>query len=180
MNDVYLLQPDPHFRSLVAPEDEEFFELVDRFDGRAISGAWRPFEVEYDEESIHLPNGDFPSMSLPHIPLFAARATEALHPLLSSNGELLPLTLDQENYFAFNVHTLVDALNREKSDLVYYPSGRVLDVNSYVLRGERMGSEAIFKLPDTALMDVFVTDKFLRVVEHQYLLGFSFKPVVVA
>lgn len=38
----------------------------------------------------------------------------------------------------------------------------------------------IFQLPETALIDVFVTEQFLRLVEHQHLLGFSFKPVVVA
>lgn len=180
MADIYLLDSDSRFRSLVPPEDEGFAELVNRFDGRAIGDLWRAFKVVYDEDSLGLPVGDFPSIFLPHVPVFSARAAQALSPVISTNGELLPLNSDHEEYFAFNVTTLLDALSTNHSDIVYYPSGKIMDVKKYVLDPQRVAFQPIFKLPETARMDVFVSDEFVRIVESHGLLGFSFKQVALS
>jgi hypothetical protein len=164
----------------VPPEDEGFAELVNRFDGRAIGDRWHAFNVVYDEESLDLPIGDFPSIFLSHIPVFSVRAVQALRPVLSTNGELLPLNSDYEKYFAFNVTTLLDALSAKDSDIVYYPSGRIMDVRKYVLDLKRVTFQSIFKLPETARMDVFVSDEFVGIVESHGLRGFSFKQVGLA
>lgn len=180
MANIYLLEPDPRFRRLVLPEDETFSELVNRFDGGAIDDSWHALKVVYDEDSLDLPVGDFPSIFLPHIPVFSVRAVQALGPVLSTNGELLPLSSDYEKYFSFNVTTLIDALSAEQSDIVYYPTGKVMDVRKYVLDLKRITFQSIFKLRETARMDVFVSDEFVRIVESHGLRGFSFKQVRVA
>jgi len=97
--------------------------------------------------------------------------------VLSTNGELLPFSSDDEEYFAFNVTTLLDVLSTRDSDIVYYPSGKIMEVRKYVLDLKRLTFHPIFKLPETARMDVFVSDEFVRIVESHGLRGFSFKQV---
>jgi len=180
MSDIFLLEADPGFRSLVTAEDEAVMQLLLECDGRSKKDRWVPFKVEYEEDSLDLPLADFPEFFLPHIPIFSARAAEALQPVLQTNGELLPLASDDEEYFAFNVKTLSDALSTNESDIVYFPSGTIMRVNDYVLNPKGVGSTPIFKLSQTPLMAVFVTDDFVRMVESHGLLGFSFKKVALS
>ena len=177
MTNVFLLDSDPRFRSLLPPETDTFVDVAKQFDGTPIGDPWTPFSVEYDPDSPHLPAGDFPGLLLPHIPVFSRRAAEALESIIKLNGELLPLkTHNAAEFYAFNVTSVVSALSA-RSQVVYYPSGRILDVKEYVLDKTRLTPAAIFKLPETALMDVFVNDEFVAVVESANLSGFSFEPV---
>jgi hypothetical protein len=135
--------------------------------------------VEYDPDLPDLPISDFPTLTLPHIPIFSRLAVETLEPLLRANGELVPLnTPDDAEMFAFNVTSVVSALS-PKSQIVYFSSGRILDVKQYVLDETRLTDATIFKLPETVLMDVFVNDQFVALVERANLRGFSFEPVAV-
>ena len=54
-----------------------------------------------------------------------------------------------------------------------------MDVKTYFLNGERLSTASIFKLPETALMDVFVSDEFVSMAETAGLKGFSYKPVKI-
>ena len=78
MTNVFLLDSDPRFRSLLPPETDTFVDVAKQFDGTPIGDPWTPFSVEYDPDSPHLPAGDFPGLLLPHIPVFSRRAAEAL------------------------------------------------------------------------------------------------------
>ncbi len=178
MRHIYILDSDPQFRRLIPPENQRFVELVGRFDGTPIGELWRQVDLEYDPDSMHLPVGDFPSILLPHIPVFSVRAAKSLEPLLRNNGELLPLRCSDDTYFAFNVTSVVPALSKD-SDIRYFPSGKIMDVKRYVIEQQRLTSEAIFKLIEVPLMDVFVSDTFLKTVQRLELCGFKFKSVEV-
>jgi len=52
-----------------------------------------------------------------------------------------------------------------------------MEVRKYVLDLKRLTFHPIFKLPETARTDVFVSDEFVRIVESHGLRGFSFKQV---
>ena len=110
MTNVFLLDSDPRFRSLLPPETDTFVDVAKQFDGTPIGDPWTPFSVEYDPDSPHLPAGDFPGLLLPHIPVFSRRAAEALESIIKLNGELLPLkTHNAAEFYAFNVTSVVSA-----------------------------------------------------------------------
>jgi hypothetical protein len=180
MQNIYLLQPDSsNFQSLLPPDDARFFETLSSFDGTPVgTSAWQPFEFQYDQGSSELALGDFPS-AFQHIPIFSQRAAKVLHATLNASGELLSVKCEGDEYVALNVTVLVDALDMESSDIVRFDSGKILDVKAYVLDGSRLTSAEIFKLPDSPLMDVFVSDEFIRKVEMASLTGFLFKQVKV-
>ncbi|MGH9874927.1 MAG: imm11 family protein [Pyrinomonadaceae bacterium] len=180
MRNIYLLNSDTsHYRGLQPPENNRFMGMIERFDGTPIGAAWDVFEVTYDDDSIELPLSDFASLTFQHIPVFSKPAARALRSLLAGAGELLPLRCGEAKYLAFNVTALVDALDLENSEVFRFASGKIMDVKTYVLDGERLGSAAIFKLTETPLMDVFVSDEFVNVVETAGLTGFLFKQVKI-
>jgi len=176
---VYILKSDAKYKTIVPIGSPEVLDELKRFNGKPIGKSWEPLRVEFDEE---LPtNGlasDFPHF-LTHVPAFSKRAVKLLADLLEPRGEILPLICDSGQYFAYNVTTLVDAMDLELSSLVRFSSGRIMHVNKYVLCEERIQDPMIFKLPQVPLMSVFVTEPFLRLVKEANLSGFSFVPVTL-
>src|SRR5689334_12916934 len=126
MTTIYRLDSNPRFTSLVPPEDRHFMELVQRFDGTSIGESWSSVPMEYDTELPDLPKGDFPSIYLPHIPVFSRKAADGLAALLQNTGELLPFRADQDDYLLFNATVLVPALSLEESEIVYFDSGKIM------------------------------------------------------
>jgi hypothetical protein len=180
MNNIHLLDSDlDAFQNLLAPEDSGFADLVGKFNGAAITEDFGPLKIELNPDTADLPRGDFPSLLLPHIPVFSRHAADLLASVLTPYGQLWPLLCEDAEYIMFNVTTLVDAMNEDDSDIVRFKSGRIMEIRNYVLNERRLNAAPIFKLPQTALMDVFVTDEFVNMVLASHLKGFSFKPVTL-
>lgn len=111
-----------------------------------------------------------------HVPVFNARAADLLRPLLIDNGELLPLLCDEGSYFAYNVTTVLDALDLEKSSIIRFASGRIMDITRHEFLQAKV-THSIFKIPQVPWMEVFVTDEFRDAVSQHRLTGFTFKLV---
>src|SRR5438552_3879714 len=69
---------------------------------------------------------DYPCIGL-RIPTFSYRAVSALRDLLEPNGELLPLDSDEgpDAFWAYNTTTVADVLDRERSDIEWFPRDRL-------------------------------------------------------
>lgn len=149
------------------------------FDGAQKAATWGPTEVRLFRESDFfegkLPS-DFPYLA-PGVPVFSATAITVLRDLLEPHGEILSLLCDDGDYLAFNVTRLLDALNLERSQIQYFSDGSVMDVQQYEFIAERLMGVPIFKLPQLAVSDVFVTDAFVQRVQDCGLTGFLFRPV---
>jgi hypothetical protein len=92
------------------------------------------------------------------------------------NGELLPLALTDESYFVYNATRQVDALDEDRSELVRFGSGRIMDIKRYEFRPEHLQRATIFRLPQVQGA-VFVTDRFVERVAEAGLTGFDFAAV---
>jgi hypothetical protein len=128
--------------------------------------------VYYGEKKKKLAS-DFPYLSL-HIPVFSRRAVLALDNILYKHGEVLPLFRREDEYYAFNVTRVLNLLNEDKSNLVLFSDGTILDIKSYSFNFFDLTGYPIFKLPQSLLKDVFVTEEFKRRVEESKLTGFTF------
>jgi uncharacterized protein DUF1629 len=173
---VFILKPDANrYQGLLPSDRSNSLEVFHRFNGTPIGASWVPWKVEVDRPEGYedSPLGDFPLMAL-HVPVFTERAVALLKPLLSGNGELLPLMCDEGSYFAFNVTTVLDALDEEKSSAIRFTDGGIMNITGYEFFPEKVTSP-IFKLPQVPLMDVFVTDEFKDAVSRYDLKGFDFR-----
>jgi len=174
---VFILKHDANrYQGLLSADRKNSLALFYRFNGTPFGDSWVPWKVEIDrpegfENSLF---GDFPAMAL-HVPVFTERAACLLQPLLSGHGELLPLVCDEGSYFAYNVTTVLDALDVEKSSVLRFTDGGIMNITRHEFFPEKVTSP-IFKIPQTPLMDVFVTEEFQAAVNKHDLKGFIFKP----
>lgn len=102
---------------------------------------------------------------------------DALAPVLTQYGQLLPLT--GETVWLFNVTTVLDALDKEKSHIVYFDDGDILDIERHVFKKDVIGTAEVFKLPRRASA-VYVTGSFVDKVRDAGLRDVAFVPVCVS
>jgi hypothetical protein len=171
---VYILKHDANRFQNLGCIGEDYIDWLQRFDGSSLASSWKPLTVEVIPEEDDPPASDFPALAL-HMPIFSKKATLALKETLDKHGELLPLLCKDGEYYAYNVTRVIDILNEDKSNLVRFPNGRILDIKDYSFNSAELGDCPIFKLPQTPLMDVFVTEAFKQKVEESGLTGFTFK-----
>jgi len=146
--------------------------------GQPFGEDWKPIKIKLirrNDRGKRVRPGDTPGYS-PGIPLLSQRAVDELGDLLADNGEILPLECDDGTYYLFNVTRVIDALDRERSELRYFSStGRLDEVTRYAFRAEQLEGATIFKIPDFEHSQVYVTDTFVSAVERAGLVGFEFQ-----
>jgi hypothetical protein len=125
------------------------------------------------------PVGNFADLEGCINPTFDDVARTALEPHIGSYGEFLPLSYDGKTRWLFNCTHMLTALDLEASivDRFDSPPYRI----SY-LRGplyfkpQILANEWVF-LPAEGPYEIFVTDKFVKVVEENKLTGFDFHEI---
>ena len=79
-------------------------------------------------------------------------------------------------YFLINVLEVVDCLDPINTKLVINEvSGNITAVRDHAFRAEPLEGKHIFKTPQTAGLEVLVSDKFKEIVEANDLKGLQFK-----
>lgn len=158
----------------IFPVDDTAFETFFAMDGRVIQDWAPPVMRMVVAEGAEEPSySDFPWLG-EHAPILKKPAVDALAPMLTRYGQLLPLK--GENVLLFNVTTVLDALDKEKSGIVYFDNGDILDIEHHVFKRDVIGTAEIFKLPQRASA-VYVTGSFVEQVRSSRLRGVSFAPV---
>ena len=121
---------------------------------------------------------DFPACSGGDMLIINSAAKDAIGEALKAYGELLPLVCDSTPYWAFNVTTMLDALDLERSALVRASDTQaVLMITKHVFRPEALGDNLIFKLPQIPRGLIYVGTGFVSLVESASLLGLEFPTV---
>jgi hypothetical protein len=116
------------------------------------------------------------------IPLFSERACEALRDLLEPNGEILPVNCKTGTYVAHNPTSVVDALNRETSDIKWPDLIRLRkhepiiaeQIKYHDFIPERVAGLSIFRIPED-ICDFYVTERFASRVREFDLRGFNLR-----
>lgn len=144
------------------------------FDGSSLVRRWRPFSVYPITGEIEGLDtvGDLAMLGTIHV--FSERAVGVMGDLLSANGELLPLTYagEEGRCFAYNVTTVIDALDTDRSTTVRFDDGRIMIVERYVFRPTQLAGASVFKIPQLSA-PVFVTDTFVDRLSGSSLKGFA-------
>ncbi|MCI0742248.1 MAG: hypothetical protein L0Y72_24710 [Gemmataceae bacterium] len=119
---------------------------------------------------------DFPSVNL-IIPAFSRRAVDVLREFLEPNGELLPLVSTVGEYYAYNITTVADVLDQEKSEFQWIGEKRtfndILDINHYEFIADKVTGLSIFRLVERCA-NTYVSQMFVDRVKQHGLQGFHF------
>ena len=145
-----------------------------------LASVWGRRKVLCDKpEYLH----DYPCIGF-LIPALSLRAVDVLRDLLEPNGELLPLICDAGQYFAYNVTAVVDALDRDTSEIKW----RAIDVlrkrelivaekiDHYEFRPEAVRALSIFRIPES-MTGYYVTNVFADRIHDHGLRGFDLRKV---
>jgi hypothetical protein len=104
---------------------------------------------------------------------FSQRAKEIFDPHINHLGQWLKLESDEAPYWAFNITNVVDAIDREKSKLDFFSSGRLMDIDEHAFHAQRLQGQLMFKIPDLNKHE-YVTQPFIDLVYKHQLTGFKF------
>ena len=121
--------------------------------------------------------GDFPSLSNYNaIPVMSQRAWDVLRPLIRYCCEpLLIIHPAGEPYFIIHVMETIDCLNADRSEVIRYTDGGIMQVVRYSFRPTMLNGKHIFKLPRESGAELIVDDVFRNEVESKGLLGLQLK-----
>ena len=167
-----------------AEEEYKWHSLRDHFnlfDGTPRNGKYPVPQgirnrVGKEERSNVLP--DFTHIGLTPIPTFSERAVQALGDMLSCNGELAPIKMDEAmQYYGFNPTRIVDVVDEKNSTIVYFPDGGIMDIDHYALRADTKELPPIFRIPQLVRSRTYVSDEFIARVNECKLTGFRFQPL---
>lgn len=173
---VYVLTTLPD-QEWAVPANVGDNDVLATFDGRGRALGWRPLAFRLltrDEQGRAQKYSDFPWYG-EHAPVLRARAADALRPLLSSYGELLPLACDDAELEVLNVTRVVSALDLERSEVVrFQSSGRVMAIESYAFHPEAVQGVQVFKIPDLRSSPVFFAEDVVDYIRAAGLEGVGF------
>jgi hypothetical protein len=125
-------------------------EVLDYLDGTPRLARWTPPAVylrAIDDRGRPRRRADLPWVGAQALAL-RARAVDALRDVLEQYSELLPVvSREDEDLLLFNVLKVVDALDKERSEIVRAPSsGRIMDIRRWHLRDGMLEGLDLFRL----------------------------------
>ncbi len=153
------------------PADDTAFRVLASIDGTPLTGTWNPVSMYLLKDNPlgeRRRHADLPWLN-DNVMILRDSAIEAVGAILKPFGEILPLECEDARLAAFNACNVVDALDEARSEIIRFPSGRILDVKYYVLRRRDITSD-VFRLRQFPKGAIFFS---ARVVEQIQRTGFS-------
>jgi hypothetical protein len=146
--------------------------------GQPQGAQWHPIAVRIIREDLgrQLHESDAPWSGM-DVLILNSRAASHLKPILIDCGEFLPLICRDEDLVAFSATTVFSALDEQRSKLERFDDGRIMFVTRFVLRADRIGRAAAFRIDDIGSSPIFVTEEFVERWRSSQLKGLQFKPV---
>jgi hypothetical protein len=191
MMNIYELSEVDDIREIVWVNDDDITFERKHFRGQPMQAIWRPIEYKVNVvpkekyDGWKYPPSDVYSGSRV---IFSRKAVDALYDILEANGEILPLIFEgkENEYFAYNVLTISNAVDEEKSEIHRRQDGSFSYVKRYEFDPTQVAGLTIFKawlnksprIPNSHTcesVEVFVTDPFVKRVKEAGLFGFDFR-----
>lgn len=176
--DVYIMRAQANHYQTFTPAKEEDWGKLDEFDGRRHAFNWVPLRVKVRDSDVGgpLPASDHSNLG-GVVPVVSRRAKDRLEAVLAPHGEFLPLLTTVGEYYAFNVTTVLNALDEDASELLRFASGRIMDIVTYRFNPGSLEGAIIFRLAQMARRYVYVTDRFVGLADEHNLTGIDFEHI---
>ena len=179
---VYRIEFDTRRYQSLSPADEHVFESGQlRFDGTPKGEDWRPLAVRFVNPHLERPNIYYLASGCL---VLDRRAIERFHDTLNwgciENAELLPLSVEGEEWQVVNVTECINVLDSQKT-VWKMEHGRRVAIEKYAFHMQRLGVTMPFSIPETADTEILTLeitrqplDEFKAAVEQAGLKGLKF------
>jgi hypothetical protein len=164
---------------LCHPVDGDDFERINvTINGVPRAAEWVPLRMQLIgmDEGRPLSESDSPWLGS-HALIFRPKAIQALGPMLSDHGELLPLQCPTAEVSIFNPTRVVDVLDEAASQVLRFKSGKIMGVRKYAFRPEPLDGVHAFKIPNLRVSPTFVSESFVATWRSAGLRGLEFRLV---
>lgn len=122
------------------------------------------------------PDNHYPCVHLSD-PVFSAYAVRCLADLLVPNGELLPVLVPRGEYWFYNLLTIANVLDPERSDIQWLIKPVIAAfIKRYEVIEDQLNGLVIFRIPQKPF-SIYVTDVFVREAIRHSLTGMRFTKV---
>lgn len=171
---VYELINNKDSLLLAAVDDDSHPINGSNFKGKSLSDIWNPVTVE----TLYKRNySDFPKYGIGK-PVVSEKVRDILLPYISEQVEFLPLHHENNRLYMLNVTNILNCVDWNRSEVRRFKSGMFADFNKLVLDFNKIPEGTfIFKIKETAVTTVYVTDLFRNLVEQHNFKGLDFSVV---
>lgn len=146
-------------------------ELASDFNGEAKEKVWTPTKVKTLYKKKYR---DFPRLRIGK-PVMNVNVKKVFEVHISREVEFLPLTHDELELYLVNVTNVLDCVDWNRSDIRRYSDGDWAGFNKLVFDFSKIPlGTYMFKIKQTATVEVFVTDLFKTLVEKHKFKGLNF------
>lgn len=149
---------------------------------KSLKPRWKNVKVEVAGRTRHgklvSPTPDIAKVYCGY--LFTPKAWEIVKPMIGVQHELLPLSTSVGDYFVVHFTEHLDCLDRKRSEIEYFDNGAVLGVDAYAFRERKLKGQHFFALPETAGLEVLVSEEFRALVNEHKLTGVFFEELKMA
>ena len=152
------------------PDDGSLGRIRDRMPvGAAVGDDWQPSRGSV-RAICGLEKGDFPYWL---DPLLSGRAREGLGDLLDPWGEWLPVeTTNDGEFFIYNVTTVIDCVDHERSRLARTPDGLVYGARRLYFHRDKVDS-LCFRVPEGLTPSFYMLGDVVDQVAELQLRGLA-------
>lgn len=174
--EIYKYVPDTSWKFNYYSSDKEHSSQRKRIHpGDSLKFDWEPMYLTSEGGDCQ---ADFSLINISiNLLLFSSRAWLILEPFIGNDAETLPVFSDCDEKLVlinFLATAWVDCLDKENSKINYSDlDGRPVSVKKYVFRKEMIQDRLLFRIPETAHFQTFVTEKFKNLVEQEKLTGLA-------
>lgn len=146
------------------------------FEGKRVENRiFNSFVLSKHKDEIDKPVGDVSSISTSSY-IINEKAYKVLYPYLKKHSQIFQLKNEDNIFYVVNVTDIIDCIDYDQSEIEYFSSSnRVMDIEKYVFKKEKLKNATIFKLPEFPKGISYVTENFKKVVEENNIKGFKFK-----
>lgn len=180
MSDELLSVHVPEGHEWALPAEESGFHVLARVDEFIDNGGWSSPKMSImsvGDRGEPLEHADLPWCNSGVIVL-RGRAIREVGSLLDPFGVLLPLDSDGEPLALFRAHAVDGVLDTERSEIVRFSSGRILDIVRPVFHSDRVPESAAFRLAERPSGPTLLTASLVaRIVATGLSSGTSFRPI---
>jgi len=164
---------------LCHPDNRDDWETAAAMvDGTPRATSWKPFGVHLVriDEGKKLQAADAPWFG-GHALVLRERAVDAMGPMLTDSGELLPLTSVEAKLWMYNPTLAIDALDEGASTILRFDDGRIMYVQRFAFRPDVVRDVPVFKVANLRRGQVFFGPEFVERWRGAGLSGLEFKEV---
>ncbi|MDK8182133.1 hypothetical protein [Paenibacillus sp. UMB4589-SE434] len=166
---IWEISANPANTTIVEAEDNlSSFSDIELYKGLPLGGEWVPFKVQTYQEGSRM---DFYNY-YGGIPVITEKTYEILKPYMENQVEFLPIIYDQTVLYAMNVTNVIDAIDYRSIKVSKMPSGKLNPLDTYHFNNDKIKDiDLIFKIPEQVSTSVFVTSKFVDLLNMYKLEG---------